>query len=70
MPTPGLPPTLHDLSQATSKWSCKKAGRKYKQPYTVNVDFVTFEYVLLVKYQYMSIWEFNLPKKQTNLIGP
>jgi hypothetical protein len=58
------------ISQATSKWSCEKAGRKYKQPYTVNVDFVTFEYVLLIKYQSISIWDSNLPKKQHNLIGP
>ena len=36
----------------------------------VNVDFVTFEYVLLIKYQSMSIWEFNLPIKQHNLIAP
>ena len=35
---------------------------------TVNVDFVIFEYVLLIKYQSMSIWEFNMPIKQHSLI--
>jgi hypothetical protein len=35
---------------------------------TVNVDFVTFDYELLIKYQSLSIWEFNLPiKQQTHL---
>ncbi len=38
--------------------------------YTVNVYFVTLEYVLLIKYQSISIWKFNLPIKQHNLIGP
>ncbi len=38
--------------------------------YTVNLDFVIFEYVLLTKYLSMSIGEFNLPIKQQNLIGP
>jgi hypothetical protein len=31
------------------------------------VDFVTIQYVLLMKYQSMSIWEFNLPNKATQL---
>jgi hypothetical protein len=41
-----------------------------KKSCTVNVDFVTFEYVLLIKNQSISIWIFNLPIMQHNLIGP
>ncbi len=34
---------------------------------TVNVDFITVEYLLLIKYQSMSIWEFFLADKATQL---
>ncbi len=55
-------------------WVSTSAGppgnKKIVTIYIVNVDFVTFEYVLLRKYQSVSILEFNLPLKQHNLLAP
>ena len=38
------------------------------QPYTVNVDFLRIEYMVLAKYQHMSILELILLVKQHILI--
>jgi hypothetical protein len=63
--------TIHQREQERCKGHVVFLLPIYLDLRTVNVDSVTVEYVLLVKYQfYMSIWEFNLPIKQHNLIGP
>jgi hypothetical protein len=41
---------------------------KYNQGHTVNVDFLTIEYMVLAKYQHMSILDLILLVKQHILI--
>ncbi len=42
--------------------------KTFSLQYTVNVDCVKFEYVVLAKYHHMLIFEFDLLTKQHNLI--
>jgi hypothetical protein len=48
---------------------CDSGKTNLERAVHVYVDFVAFEYGLLIKYQSMSSWELNLPIKQHNLIG-